>query len=536
MGKYKWKTFGDVFKEIENCARGYLTLNMLEISVCEEQEFKFIGIYAKNREEYIVAEMAGYLLGATVVPLYDTLGLEGLQFIAQQTQLKTMFSSAEGLIKMSKMENSGIIPMVSNIIVFDELIPEFEADLRKNFPKLVLIPYIMVLKAGNSSGIRLKRKDRAKGESIGLICYTSGTTGLPKGVMLSHKNMVAGAAGLATVDYMSKLTNNDAYTSYLPMAHVYERILLTNCYIFGTKIGIFGGDITKLANDLATLQPTVFNSVPRLFYRFYSVINQKLDALKGFKKKMCGKALKVKLARVRKTAICTHSLYDKLVFNKMKGILGGKVKFIGSGGAPIDQTVLEFLKVCFCCPIMEGFGQTETFAAGGAGCSDDPLAGHAGPPYVSMEYKLMDVPDMEYFVTDKEMWEGVETSIPRGELLMRSPAVFQGYFLNKQKTLQTIQGGWLYTGDIAKFLPGGRMKIIDRKNNFFKLSQGEYIASEKLENVYSVSPYVSQIFVYGDGMRDFLVAIAVPDEAYILSRAKELGIYLYVFIYIYIYI
>ena len=505
---------------------------MLEISVCEEQEFKFIGIYAKNREEYIVAEMAGYLLGATVVPLYDTLGLEGLQFIAQQTQLKTMYSSGEGLIKMSKMENYGVISMVNRLIVFDEITPELEAELQEKFPELAILSYNKVLEAGNSSGIILKKEDRAKGESIGLICYTSGTTGLPKGVMLSHKNMVAGAAGLATVDYISTLTNNDLYTSYLPMAHVYERLLLAICYIYGVKIGMYGGDMTKLTTDLVTLHPTIFNSVPRLFYKLYSVINQKMEALTGFKKKMCEKAIKVKLERVRRTAICTHSMYDKLVFKKMKSIIGGKIKYIASGGAPIDNKVLEFLKICFCCPIMEGFGQTETFAAGGAGNIEDCLGGHAGPPYANMEYKLMDVPDMDYRVNDIEEWEGEVINIPRGELLMRSPAIFQGYFLNKEKTAQTIQGGWLYTGDIAKFLPGGRMKIIDRKNNFFKLSQGEFIAAEKLENVYAVSPYVSQIFVYGDGMRDFLVAIIVPDEAYIFIRAKELGT-LYIYIYIY---
>ena len=513
-----------MFEDIENCARGYLELDLLEEHEEEGKKYKFLGIYAKNREEYIVAELAGHHLAATIVPLYDTLGLDGLDFIMKQTNLRTIFTSAEGLINMEKMENGGVLPMSKNIIVFDQISEEFGGNIKEKFPHLRLLSFADVLLIGRNSGRELREDMRATPETIGLLCYTSGTTGLPKGAMLSHKNMVAGASGLAYNKYMREMNNTDSYISYLPMAHVLERILITACYICGMKIGFFNGNITKLANDFAVLHPTSFGSVPRLYYRFYSLLKQKMSELKGFKKKLLEKALQAKLEKVRKTAIPTHQLYDLLLFKKMKAVVGGQIKFMASGGAPIDRTVLEFLKVCFCCPIMEGYGQTESFASGSSASYEDPGMGHTGPPFVCMEMKLVDVPEMEYFIADQGQWEGEVINIPRGELLMRGPAVFQGYFKDPVKTSEALKDGWLHTGDIAKFIPRGRVAIIDRKNNFFKLSQGEYIAAEKLENVYSMSNYVTQIYVYGDGLRDYLVAIIVPDEQFFLKRAKKLGI------------
>ena len=471
LGEYKWRSFKEVGKEIDNCARGYLDMNILKEAEYEGNLYRFIGIYAKNREEYIISELAGHLLGATIVPLYDTLGLEGLEFIMQQTELKLIFTSAEGLEKMRKMENGGVLPLLEKIVVYDTVSLKLENSMKEEYPDLQIIAYSDLLRTGANSSTQFPDEFRPKPDSLGLICYTSGTTGLPKGVMLTHKNMIAGAAGLTTFPFMQTLNTSDTYISYLPMAHVLERLFLITCFISGMKIGFFNGDITKLASDFAALQPTSFGSVPRLFYRFYSLLKQKMAEQSGFKKKLVDRALKVKLERLRKTANPTHKLYDLLVFNKMKAVLGGKVKFLASGGAPIDKSVIEFLKVCFCCPIMEGYGQTENFGAGATSNLDDHISGHIGAPFGCTEVKLIDVPDMDYYITDKGDWEGEHIPIPRGELLMRGPSTFSGYFKDHKKTENTLKNGWLYTGDIAKFLPGGRIAIIDRKNNFFKLSQ-----------------------------------------------------------------
>ena len=448
---------------------------MLSETECNGNSYKFVGIYAKNREEYLISEIAGHYLGATIVPLYDTLGLEGLEYIINETQLKILFTSAEGLSKIYKMENHGILSLLEEIIVYENISVELTARLAEKFAQLRLTPYEELLNKGARTNKELREEMRAKGDTVGVLLYTSGTTGKPKGAMLTHQNMLAGAGGQSYNHYMRRLTNNDNYISYLPMAHALERILLLQGYIFGFKIGFFNGDITKLAADFVDIKPTTFGSVPRLYYRFYALLKHKMSELSGFKKKLLDKALNSKLERVRKTGNPRHKLYDILVFKKMKGVLGGKVEYLASGGAPIDPVVLEFLKVCFCCSIMEGYGQTESFASGSSGAIEDNILGHCGAPMVCTEMKLIDVPNMDYYTTDFGLWKGEMVHMPRGELLLRGPNVFKGYYNNPQMTKATIIDEWLYTGDIAKFLPGGRVAIIDRKLNFFKLSQVLYI-------------------------------------------------------------
>ena len=176
---------------------------------------------------------------------------------------------------------------------------------------------------------------------------------------------------------------------------------------------------------------------------------------------------------------------------------------MATGSAPISMDVLNFLKVAFCCPILEGYGQTESTAASCVTMPDDPIAGHVGGPLPCMKIRLRDIPEMGYLSND--------TPNPRGEICFKGPAVFKGYFKNPEKNKEAIIDGWLQTGDVGVILPNGAVKIIDRAKNIFKLSQGEYIAPEKLENVYIQSPYIAQLHVHGDSLQSFLVAIVVPD-------------------------
>ena len=176
---------------------------------------------------------------------------------------------------------------------------------------------------------------------------------------------------------------------------------------------------------------------------------------------------------------------------------------MATGSAPISMDVLNFLKVAFCCPILEGYGQTESTAASCVTMPDDPIAGHVGGPLPCMKIRLRDIPEMGYLSND--------TPNPRGEICFKGPAVFKGYFQNPEKNKEAIIDGWLQTGDVGVILPNGAVKIIDRAKNIFKLSQGEYIAPEKLENVYIQSPYIAQLHVHGDSLQSFLVAIVVPD-------------------------
>ena len=181
-----------------------------------------------------------------------------------------------------------------------------------------------------------------------------------------------------------------------------------------------------------------------------------------------------------------------------------------TGSAPINKDVLNFLKIAFCCPILEGYGQTECAAPASLTVTRDPLAGHVGAPFTACDMKLMDVPDMGYTSLDKDHQGNPH---PRGEICYKGPNNFIGYYNNPSATKETIDAeGWVHTGDIATILPTGTIKIIDRKKNIFKLSQAEYVVPEKLENKFVQSEFIAQIFIYGDSLQNYVVAIVVPDK------------------------
>ena len=176
-----------------------------------------------------------------------------------------------------------------------------------------------------------------------------------------------------------------------------------------------------------------------------------------------------------------------------------------TGSAPIDKTVIDFIKVCFSCPVAEGYGLTETGTAGTFADNKDPVSGHVGGPKENAKIRLKDLPEMEYLSSDKPY--------PRGEVCMKGPSIFSGYYKRPDKTAECFDSeGWFLTGDVGMIYPNGSLKIIDRSKNIFKLSQGEYIAPEKIENILGLSPYIAQSFVYGDSLRSNICAIIVVEE------------------------
>jgi long-chain acyl-CoA synthetase len=203
------------------------------------------------------------------------------------------------------------------------------------------------------------------------------------------------------------------------------------------------------------------------------------------------RAVASKLRNLAQGGHYSHSIYDPLIFNKMKNLLGGRVKIMITGSAPISSEVLNFLKICFCAPVCEGYGLTESSAAASLTSTFDPVSGHVGGPLSCIRVKLRDIPEMSYLSTDEN---------PRGEILFYGNSIFKGYYKNEEKTAEALIDGWLATGDVGSIFPNGSIKVIDRAKNIFKLSQGEYIAPEKLENIYIQSPYVAQIYVHGDSL------------------------------------
>ncbi|XP_021817428.1 long chain acyl-CoA synthetase 7, peroxisomal isoform X4 [Prunus avium] len=400
------------------------------------------------------------------------------------------------------------IPSVQLIVVvggMDEHLPSLPSTSR-----VKLISYLKLISQGRSN---LQPFCPPKPEDVATICYTSGTTGTPKGVVLTHGNFIANAAGFchAVTFYPS-----DIYISYLPLAHIYERTNQIISVYYGVAIGFYQGDNLKLMDDLVALRPTLFCSVPRLYNRIYAGIANSVKTSGTLRERLFQTAYSSK-----KQSIMSGSngspIWDRLVFNKIKEKLGGRVRFMGSGASPLSPDVMDFLRVCFGCQVIEGYGMTETSCAMSMMDEGDNLSGHVGSPNPACEIKLVDVPEMNYTSEDQPH--------PRGEICVRGPIVFQGYYKDEIQTKEVIDDdGWLHTGDIGLWLPGGQLKIIDRKKNIFKLAQGEYIAPEKVENVYAKCEFVAQSFVYGDSFNSCLVAIVVVDPDVLRAWAASAGI------------
>ncbi|KAJ9700289.1 hypothetical protein PVL29_005886 [Vitis rotundifolia] len=464
-----------------------------------------VGLYFINRPEWLIVDHACSAFSYVSVPLYDTLGPDAVKYIVNHAVLQAIFCVPQTLNSLLSFLSE--IPSVRLIVVvggIDEQMPSLPSTTG-----VEVVSYSKLLNQGRS---RPQPFCPPKPADIATICYTSGTTGTPKGAVLSHGNLIANVAG-ATLSV--KFYPSDVYISYLPLAHIYERVNQVMTVYFGVAVGFYQGDNLKLMDDMAALRPTIFCSVPRLYNRIYAGITNAVKTSGGLRERLFNAAYNAK-----KRAILSGKnpspMWDRLVFNKIKEKLGGRVRFMVSGASPLSPDVMEFLRICFGGRIAEGYGMTETSCVISSMDESDNLTGHVGSPNPACEVKLVDVPEMNYTSEDQPY--------PRGEICVRGPILFQGYHKDEVQTREVIdEDGWLHTGDIGLWLPGGRLKIIDRRKNIFKLAQGEYIAPEKIENVYAKCKFVAQCFVYGDSMNSSLVAIVSVDPDVLKAWAASEG-------------
>ncbi|XP_054372471.1 long-chain-fatty-acid--CoA ligase 6 isoform X1 [Molothrus ater] len=544
---YQWLSYKEVAERAEALGSGLLQQG------CKPSTKQFIGVFAQNRPEWIISELACYTYSMVVVPLYDTLGPGAIRYIVNTADISTVICDKpeKAKILLDHVERKET-PGLRSIILMDP----FEKELTER---------------GKSCGVRIQtmqevedcgRESRhvpvpPRPEDLSIVCFTSGTTGNPKGAMLTHGNVVADFSGFLKVTEkvifprqddvlisflplahmferviqvrnLPELTRprgapcvffqsqwsptcEDVHISYLPLAHMFERMVQSVVYCHGGRIGFFQGDIRLLSDDMKALRPTIFPVVPRLLNRMYDKIFSQADT--SLKRWILEFAARRKKAEVRNGIIRNDSLWDKLFFNKIQASLGGCVRMIVTGAAPASPTVLGFLRAALGCQVYEGYGQTECTAGCTFTTPGDWTSGHVGAPLPCNLIRLKDVEELNYFASKGE-----------GEICVKGPNVFKGYLKDEERTAEALdQEGWLHTGDIGKWLPNGTLKIIDRKKHIFKLAQGEYIAPEKIENIYIRSDPVAQIYVHGDSLQAFLVGIVVPDSEVMPGWAKKRG-------------
>nr|XP_020743884.1 long-chain-fatty-acid--CoA ligase 5 [Odocoileus virginianus texanus] len=455
---------------------------------CKPSQDSFVGIFSQNRPEWVISEFACYTYSMVAVPLYDTLGAEAVIYIVNKADISTVICDTpqKALVLISNVEK-GLTPGLKLVILMDP----FEDDLKKRGEKCG-VEILSLIDAENLGKENFRKPVPPAPEDMSIICFTSGTTGDPKGAILTHENIASNASAfLKSLEGVFEPTPEDVTISYLPLAHMFERVVQAVVYSCGAKVGFFQGDIRLLPDDMKTLKPTLFPTVPRLLNKVYDKVQN--EAKTPLKKFLLNLAVASKFSEVKKGIIRRDSLWDKLIFRKIQESLGGKIRLMVTGAAPISPPILTFLRAAMGCLVLEAYGQTECTAGCTVTLPGDWKSGHVGVPMACNHVKLEDVPDMNYFAVNNE---GEVSRLCSETLTLLSFCLLQN----------------------------GTLKVIDRKKNIFKLAQGEYIAPEKIENIYIRSSLVSQIFVHGESLRSFLVGVVVPDPDALPSFAAKIGV------------
>jgi long-chain acyl-CoA synthetase len=479
-GEYTGITYAEFKEETDNLACGLFALGI-------NKDDK-VAIISENRSEWVYSDMAVLALGAVDVPIYPSLTASSIEYILNNSESKcAIVSNKLQLNKILKYKQT--LRHLNSIIVMNEkdMIPDEQS----------LYSFKDVQEMGK---IYKKNHPHFLKDSINnihendlcTIIYTSGTTGEPKGVMLTHKNILSNVQSALE---LFPISQDDIFLSFLPLCHIFERMA---GYYTGFSTGgmiCYAESIETVAQNFLEVRPTILTSVPRLFERMYSKIIKNVESQSRAKQIIFNSSIETgkKAARARKKGhlnpllAAQYKIADKLVFSKIREKTGGRLRFLISGGAPLSPELGEFFEAVGI-KIIEGYGLTESSPVIAANRFDDYKFGTVGKVFPGVEIKLA----------------------ADGEILARGPNIMKGYYKNKKETGEVLKDGWLHTGDIGEFDKEGYLKITDRKKHLFKTTSGKYIAPAPIENLFLSNKYIDQFVLIGD-RRMYLSALIVPD-------------------------
>ncbi|KAF3340507.1 long chain acyl-CoA synthetase 1 isoform X2 [Carex littledalei] len=503
-GPYIWKSYKEVYEEVLQIGSALRQLGV--------QPGSRIGIYGTNCPQWVIAMQACNGFNLICVPLYDTLGAGAIDFIVDHAEIDIVFVHEKKLNIL--FSDCACAQRLRAIVSFGSATRGDVEDANKE--GLNLYSWNELLKMGREHP---SEPFSPKPNDLCTIMYTSGTSGTPKGVMITHEALATYVRGVDL--YMDlfedKMTVDDVFLSFLPLAHILDRVIEEYFFHKGASVGYYQGDLNALRDDLMELKPTLFVGVPRVFERIHEGIQKALSELRPLRRMIFNALYNHKLSWMRSGYAQNKAspFADFLAFRKVKARLGGRIRLLISGGAPLSNDIEEFLRVTGCAHFCQGYGMTETCGVSSIGYPDDmSLLGTVGVAATYSELRLEEVPEMGYDPLGKPS---------RGEICVRGKTLFTGYYKDPDLTNQVIINGWFHTGDIGEMRPDGVLKIIDRKKNIFKLSQGEYVAAEYLEKVYGFCSILEDIWVYGDSYRSMLIAVVAPHEGNTMKWAEKNG-------------
>ncbi len=490
--KYLGISFKEYRKSVELFALGLASLGV--------QRGDKLAIIAENRPEWTIADMAMACLGAVNVPIYPTLTAKQIEFIFNDAEVKiAIVSNTLQLSKLLKIKSE--VKTLQRTIIMSEKGDVNETDA---------IRFSKVYELGreyekNKPNFLVEQLHQSPDDLLTII-YTSGTTGNPKGVMLTHRNLVSNIHAAAEVIPFGE---TDVLLSYLPLCHSFERMAgYYTAMACGATVA-YAESVETIRDNLLEVRPTFVTTVPRLFERIHARIMRQVDSSPPLRQKIFHWALNIgkqyvhakKAKQIPIGVRMKHAVASKLVFSKLKARTGGRIRFFVSGAAALPKTLGEFFEAVGI-QIIEGYGLTETSPVLTVNKVDDYKFGTVGKPIPGVEIKVAG----------------------DGEILARGPNIMKGYYNNPKATEEVIdKDGWFHTGDVGMFDDEGYLVITDRKKHLFVSSGGKNIAPQPIENLLLQSKYIDQIVLVGDG-RMFLTALVVPEFEVLKEYAKAAGV------------
>jgi long-chain acyl-CoA synthetase len=458
-----------------------------------------IALLSENRPEWLVSDIAILSAAAINVPVYPTLPSNQIEGLLNDAGVKIIIlSTTEQLEKIKELQSK--VPSLQTIVVMD--LEEPESDSLRSFNSLQ--------DQGRQAWQRdpagyLKVRQGIGPQDVATIIYTSGTTGPPKGVMLSHANIVANVLGLSRVlDFDHK----DSVLSLLPLSHIFERVAHYLMFYCGVSIA-YAESIEKVPLNMLEVRPTVVACVPRFFEKLHARVMESRKLSSGLKRMLTDWAFDVGGRHTRHvlegttpppSLACQRFLASKIVFAKLQKRLGGRLRFFISGGAPLDPSLAEFFLSAGIL-ILEGYGLTETSPVIAVNLPNRFRFGTVGPPLPGLEVRIAE----------------------DGELLTRGPSVMLGYYNRPEETREVIKEGWFHTGDIGHLDSDGFVTITDRKKDLIVTAGGKNVAPQPIERLLKASPVLLNAVVLGD-KRPYLCALVVPNPETITDHAREQGL------------
>lgn len=522
FGSYQWKTTQEISQTVQDVGSGLQYLYQNYRVQAGENGQHSLGIYSTNRMEWMVSELAGFRHRMYSVGLADTAGVESAEFALNHSSTSVVVCSLDKLPRLlERLEE--YTPHVKVIVTMDPL----DCSIKRPETLGVSLETVQQLqeKAKQlnvglydfNQVIQLGQQHPAPAfppspSDIYTICYTSGTTGAQKGVVLTHSAF----SYACRVTYLAVDHIDYVYASFIPLYHSFERFNLGVLMHNGVSIGFYSGDPALLMDDLQALRPTVLVAVPRLLAKIYESATQATIGATGLRGKLSRMAYNAKWQQLQNGGGTKHALWDRLVWSNVAARFGGRVHSIVIGAAAVCPEQLDFFRIALSCEVYQGYGQTESSCATSNQRARDYTGGHVGAPIPGVDVRLRSMPELGYVAE--------ATMCPKGEIMVRGPHLFKEYLNEPLKTQMAFDGEWLATGDVGQINEDGSLALIDRVNNVVKTGLGVWVEPERLESVYENHPLVQSVFVDAKDSAKHLASVVVPKpEAFVPWAQKLVG-------------